>query len=111
MNVNAAAAAAAAFANVSAIMTSPGASCCHWPQIDQCDYSECHRQHCGGSGVAQKAINANTQKGLGSFSQFNPLIATQKAENANNQKGLGRFSQLNPLVKLRLQPACSTRRA
>ena len=62
-------------------------------------------------GAAQKAANANTQKGLGRFSQFNPLIATQKAENANNQKGLGRFSQLNSLLELRLWLACSTRRA
>jgi hypothetical protein len=65
----------------------------------------------GGSSAAQNAANANTQKGLGHFSQLNPLIAAQKAENANNQKGLGHFSQLNPLVELRLWPACSTRQA
>jgi hypothetical protein len=65
----------------------------------------------GGSSAAKKVTNANTQKGLGCFSQLNPLIAAQKAKNANNQKGLGRFSQLNPLVELRLRPACSTRRA
>jgi hypothetical protein len=67
--------------------------------------------NCGGSGVAQKAANANTQKGLEHFSQLNPLIVAQKAKNANHQKWLGHFSQLNPLVELRLRPACSTRRA
>jgi hypothetical protein len=64
--------------------------------------------NCRGSGVAQKARNANIQKGLGHVSQLNPLVAAQKAANANTQKGLGRFSQLNPLVELRLWPACST---
>jgi hypothetical protein len=65
----------------------------------------------GGSGVAQKAAKANTQKGLRRFSQLNPLIVVQKAKNANNKKGLGHFSQLNPFVELRLRPARSTRRA
>jgi hypothetical protein len=65
----------------------------------------------GGSGAAQKAANANTEKGLGRFSQLNPLVVAQKAKNANNQKGLGCFSQLNPLVELRLRPACFTCRA
>jgi hypothetical protein len=67
--------------------------------------------NCGGSGAAQKAVNANTKKGLGRFSQLNPIVAAQKAATANYQKGLGRFSQLNPLIKLRLWPACSTCKA
>jgi hypothetical protein len=61
--------------------------------------------NCGGSSVAQKATNTNTQKGLGHFSPLNPLVAAQKAANANTKKGLGRFSQLNPLVKLWFYPA------
>jgi hypothetical protein len=64
-----------------------------------------------GSGTAQKAANANTKKGLGRFSQLNPLVVAQKAANANNQKGLRHFSQLNPLVKLWLRSAHSTCRA
>ena len=113
MNVNAAAAAAAAFANASAITTSPGGMPAAVIGLKLIDATILNviAGNCKGSGAAQKAANANTQKGLGRFSQFNPLIATQKAENANNQKGLGRFSQLNPLLELRLWLACSTRRA
>jgi hypothetical protein len=59
----------------------------------------------GGSGATQKAVNANTKKGLGCFSQLNPLVKAQKAANTNNQKELGHFSQLNPLIELRLWPA------
>ncbi len=113
MNVNAAAAAAAAFANTSAITPSPGGkpAAVIGLKLINATILNVIADNCEGSGTAQKAANANTQKELGRFSQFNPLIATQKAENANNQKGLGHFSQLNPLVKLRLWPACSTHRA
>jgi hypothetical protein len=113
MNINAAAAAAAAFANASAIMTSPGGTpvAVIGLKLINATILNVIAGNCGGSGAAQKVANANTQKGLGCFSQFNPLIATQKAKNADNKKGLGHFSQLNPLVELRLWPACSTCRA
>jgi hypothetical protein len=113
MNTNAAAAAAAAFANASAITTSPGGTPAAVIGLKMIDATILNviAGNCKGSSAAQKAANANTQKGLRRFSQFNPLIATQKAENANNQKRLGCFSQLNPLLKLRLWPACSTCRA
>ena len=113
MNINAAAAAAAAFANASAIMTSPGGTPVAVISLKLINATILIviAGNCGGSVAAQKVANANTQKGLGCFSQFNPLIATQKAKNADNKKGLGHFSQLNPLVELRLWPACSTRRA
>jgi hypothetical protein len=112
MNVNATAAAAAAFANVSAITTSPGGMPAAVISLKLIDAPILNviAGNCKGSSAAQKAANANTQNGLRHFSQFNPVIATQKAKNANNQKGLGRFSQLNPLLELRLRPACSTHR-
>jgi hypothetical protein len=67
--------------------------------------------NCRGSSTAQTAANANTKKGLGHFSQLNPLVVAQKATNANNHKRLRGFSQLNPLVELRFWPARSTHRA
>jgi hypothetical protein len=113
MNINAATAAAAAFVNTSAIMTSPGGTpvAVIGLKLINATILNVIAGNCGGSGAAQKVANANTQKGLGCFSQFNPLIATQKAKNADNKKGLGHFSQLSPLVELRLWPARSTRRA
>ncbi len=108
-----AAAAATATANVSTITMSPGSTPIAVvglksigamnPNVIAGNYE--------GSGAAQKAANANNQKGLGHFSQLNPLVVVQKAKNANNPKGLGCFSQLNPLFELRLWPACSTCRA
>ena len=113
MNTNAAAAAAAAFANTSAITPSPGGkpAAVIGLKLINATILNVIAGNCGGSGAAQKVANANTQKGLGCFSQFDPLIATQKAKNADNKKGLGHFSQLNPLVELRHWPACSTGRA
>ncbi len=113
MNVDAIATAAAAATNASAITTSPGSM----PvvvislKLIGTTIPNVVAGNRGGSGTAQKAANANTKKGLGRFSQLNPLIAAQKAVNANNQKGVRRLNQLNSLVKLRLWPAHSTRRA
>ena len=108
-NVDAAAAAAAA-TNGSAITTSPGSTPVAVISLKLIGTTipNVVAGNRGGSGTAQKAANANTKKGLGCFSQLNPLVAAQKAANSNNQKGLRRFSQLNPLVELRIQPACST---
>jgi hypothetical protein len=115
-NIDAAAAAATAAAtavNMSTIKTSPGSTpvAVIGLKLIGVTISNVVASNCRGSGTAQKATNANTKKGLGRFSQLNPLIVAQKAANANNQKGLGHFNQLNPLVKLRLRPARSTRRA
>jgi hypothetical protein len=94
----AAAATAAATANTSAIMMSPGGmpvAVIGLKLIGKM-IPNIVTSNRGGSGTAQKAVNANTQKELRCFSQLNPPIMAQKAKNANNQKGLGRFSQLNP---------------
>jgi hypothetical protein len=108
-NVDAAAAAAVAV-NVSAITTSPSSMPVAVIGLKSIGATipNVLAGNCRGSGAAQKVANANNQRGLGHFSQLNPLVAAQKAVNANNQKGLGRFSQLNPLVELRLWPAHST---
>jgi hypothetical protein len=52
----------------------------------------------GGSSAAQKAVNANNQKGLGRFSQLNPVVEL-------------RLRPVAQLVELRLRPAHSTCRA
>jgi hypothetical protein len=117
----AAAATAAAAANASAITTSPGGTpvavislkliSTTVPNVVSSNRKE--------SGMTQKAANTGNQKGLGRFSQLNPLLVAQKAENANNQKGSGisaistsllslSFGQPAQLVELRLWPACST---
>jgi hypothetical protein len=55
-------------------------------------------QAIAGEAVWQKKPQTQIPK-----SQLNPLVAAQTtAESANTQKGLGHFSQLNPLVELRL---------
>jgi hypothetical protein len=112
-NVNAATAAAVAAANASAITKSPGSTPVAVIGLKSIGVTirNVLAGNRRGSGVAQKVANANTELGLGHFSQLNPLITAQKATSTNNQKGLGRFSQLNPLVELRLWPACSTHRA
>jgi hypothetical protein len=98
----AAATAAATAAAASAITTSPGSTPVAVISLKSIGMTILNivAGNCGGSSMAQKALNANTKKGLGHFSQLNPLVAAQKAVNANNQKGLGRFSQLNPLSSL-----------
>jgi hypothetical protein len=87
-NVDAAAAAAAA-TNGSAITTSPGSTPVAVISLKSIDmiFPNVVAGNRGGSGAAQKATNAN------------------------NQKGFGRFSQLNPVIELRLRPSRSTRRA
>jgi hypothetical protein len=109
-NVNAAAATAVAAANASAIMMSPGSTPVTVISLKLISATILNvvAGNRGGSAVAQKATDIDNQKGLGRFSQLNPLVAAQKATNANNQKGLRRFSQLNSLVELRLRPAYST---
>jgi hypothetical protein len=104
---------AAAAANASTIMTSPGSTpvAVIGLKLISATILNILAGNRGGSGMAQKAANANIKKGLGHSGQLNPLVTAQKAANSNNQKGLRRFSQLNPLVELRLWPACSTRRA
>jgi hypothetical protein len=108
-----AAAAAAAATNASAITMSPGGTpvAANGLKLIGMTIRNVVASNCMGSGAAHKAAHANTHKGLGHFSQLNPIVAAQKAANTNTQKGLGCFSQLNPLIKLRLWPACSTCRA
>jgi hypothetical protein len=82
----AAAAAAAAAANASAITMSPGSMpvTAIGLKLIGAMITNVVASNRGGSSAAQKAVNANTKKGL------------------------GRFIQLNSLVKLRLCPAHST---
>ncbi len=101
-NVDATAATTSATANASAIMTSPGSTpvAAIGLKLIGAMIPNVVAGNCKGSGAAQKAANANTKKGLGHFSQLNPLITAQKAANANNQKGSGVSASSNPLSSL-----------
>jgi hypothetical protein len=70
MNINAAAAADAAFANASTIMASPSGmpAAVIGLKLINATILNVIAGNCKGSGAAQKAANANTQKGLGRFS-------------------------------------------
>jgi hypothetical protein len=80
-----AAAAAAATPNASAIRTSPGGTPVAAIGLESISATipNVFADNHNGSMAAQKAMNANTQKGLGHFNQLNPLVAAQKAANAN----------------------------